>query len=136
MPLVRLFLYLVLPGLLIVAADLGGLLVWIGAHPFWSLKGALIGIAIGFAVILVLAAIKRRQQISPSLLLLVFIFVALIAGILMLNGKEGFAVSYARDAAAGRLWYFGYIGFAAAIYATLSALLEVLMVRLPLNQSN
>jgi len=136
MPLARLFLYLVLPGLMIVAADLGGLPVWFGAHPFWSLKGALIGIAIGFAVMLVLTIVRQRHQISPSLLLLVFVFAALIAAILMLNGKEGFAVSYARDAAAGRLWYFGYIGLAAAIYAVLSTLLEMLMAHMQPNPSD
>jgi len=120
---------LVLPAVIVLAGHFAGFWILLGAHPWWSLSGADIGIAIGLATMVLLAFLSRFGKVSPLLLLLGFSALALVAAILMLNGKESFAMSYARDAVAGRFWYFGYIGFIAAVYATLAAGCEAFITR-------
>jgi hypothetical protein len=122
----RLLFCLAVPAALILALDFAGIWVRLGAHPFWSLKGAGIGIAIGLAVLLCLAFLQRYGRVSEALMVLIFAATALVAGTLTLNGRESFVASYANDAEAGRFWYFGYIGFVAALYAALATLCRMI----------
>ena len=108
-----------LPALAIFALERAGAMVALGAHPWWSFSGAASGFAIGFGVLALIALTSRYGRISNLLLALVFGGLALVAVVLMLNGKEIFAMSYASDVVAGRFWHFGYIGFVAALYAEL-----------------
>ena len=116
MPYLKHIACLVLPALLMAAVQFAGVFEWLGAHPFWSLKGAMIGVAIGLGLYLLLALYRRRHRISEALLLLVFVVALVIAGALALNGKASFVMTYAQDVVGGRYWYFGYIGFCAALY--------------------
>ena len=89
----------------------------LGAHPWWALKVALIGAPVG----VVLGAVLSRYALLPSV----------IAGLVLLAlaygaayyGKTQFAASFAEDAFAGKLWYFGWIGTAAGLSALLLAAL-------------
>ena len=110
---------LTLPAAAILAAQLAGFWVALGAHPWWALSGAMTGLGIGFSAHMGLALTSRFGRVSDLLLVMVFAGLALVALILMLNGKESFAMSYASDALSGRFWHLGYIGFIAALYAAL-----------------
>lgn len=112
-------LILMLPAIIVLVAEMSGVWTRVGAHPWWSLSGALLGLGIGLACVASLAALSRFGRISPILEIVVFAVLALVACILMLNGKETFATSYASDAVSGRFWHFGYIGMIAMLYGAL-----------------
>lgn len=96
-----------------------GLWVPFLAHPFWALQGALIGGAIGVVAGLLLGQ-RRGWALWAGLVLLA------ATGGITLYGKAGFAASYAEDALAGKIWYFGYFATMAALAFTLSRLLLAL----------
>ena len=89
----------------------------LGAHPWWALKVALIGAPIG----VVLGALLSRLALLPSVIV-GLVLLALFYGTAYF-GKTQFAASYAEDAFAGKLWYFGWIGTAAGISALILAAL-------------
>lgn len=108
---------------LVVAAAALGLTKALGAHPFWSLRIALIGAPVGLA----LWAIARTLNLPTSrqiIVLTVFLVVTLAAAIL---GKRQFAASFAEDKLAGLFWYFGWIGTAAVTTALIAALLAAML---------
>ena len=119
-----------LPAILILALERIGAMTALGAHPWWSFSGAATGLAIGLGVLAALIVLTSRYgRVSDLLLAMVFAGLALIAVILMLNGKESFAMSYASDAVSGRFWHYGYIGFVGALYAALVSACRALPVR-------
>lgn len=82
----------------------------LGAHPWWSVKTLLIGAPIGLVL-----GYFLRLRIAPigfSALLLLSYFTAK-------TGQTRFAASYAEDAFAGQLWYFGWIAIAVMAAALL-----------------
>ena len=81
-----------------------GLFVRLGAHPWWAVQVALIGAPIG-AVLALLPWLNGRR-------FLIGLGVLVVAGAVAAYGKTQFAASFAEDAFAGRLWYFGWIGVA------------------------
>ena len=99
---------------------LGGVLIWavvalagwaglsemLGAHPFWAVKIAVIGGGLG-AVAGAVFPCRATGLLGVLMLILAFG----VAGF----GKARFAASYAEDHFAGRMWFFGAIGVAAAI---------------------
>lgn len=88
----------IVAGLVALAGFMGGG-VWLGAHPFWAVQGAIIGGAVGGIGAAVLPA---RRGVWVALL-------ALLAGILAAYfGKQAFVSSYAENALAGRFWFLGY----------------------------
>ncbi len=84
-----------------------------GAHPWWSQKVVLIGGGAGLAVAFVLNFLPIKAVIRVAL----FAGLAVFAYALATYGKTQFAASYAEDAFAGALWYFGWIGTPAALAA-------------------
>lgn len=108
-----------------VAVTLGlALIAWIldlprelGAHPWWSQKvvmsGALIGLAGGLAANWVL----NGRRITAFLLLIG----TLIGFAIAKYGQTEFAASYAEDALAGQLWYFGWHLTCILSFATVAA---------------
>lgn len=89
----------------------------LGVHPWWSQQvlttGALIGLALGVAVN---RAFKGRAIALLSLL------VGTAMGFAMAKyGQTQFAASYAEDAFAGQLWYFGWHATCALGFATITA---------------
>jgi hypothetical protein len=95
-----------------------GLTLALGAHPWWAGKVIWIGLGLG----LLLSAILWRLRISKTVCLIGFTLLMFAAFATAYIGKSRFAASYAEDALAGQMWYFGWIAtctFALAILATL-----------------
>ena len=90
---------------LVIALAAGGVSKALGAHPFWDVQIALIGAPIGAVAATLLPA---RWAFAVIAALATFSSYGLAH-----YGKTRFAASYAEDALAGQLWYFGWIGVAA-----------------------
>ena len=88
----------------------------LGAHPWWSQKTLLIGAPIGL-ILATLAGLKLR----PLPLTITFAIATALAFATTKYGQTQFAASYAEDALAGQLWYFGWIATGATLAATLTA---------------
>jgi len=101
-------------GLVMVGTHLGltGLL---GAHPFWAVKvgyiGALVGLVLAVGFWWMRVGFGLKLTLAAGLLILA-------AGVAAL-GKARFAASYAEDALAGKMWFFGWIGIVVAVFLTL-----------------
>ncbi len=91
-----------------------------GAHPWWSMKVVLIGAPIGVVVALGLA----MTPLKPLLRMVGFAILTGIALYVAHAGKTQFAASYAEDALAGQMWYFGWIAGMAALAAMLTSLFQ------------
>lgn len=100
-----------------VALGWSGVFQTLGAHPWWGLKVALIGAPIGLALGLILSRIGILQSTVICLILLSLAYGAAY------YGKTQFAASYAEDAFAGQLWYFGWIATAAGLSALIPSVL-------------
>jgi hypothetical protein len=99
-------------------AYVSGLTLALGAHPFWADKVIWIGLGLG----LLLSAILWGLRISKTICLIGLTLLTCAAFATAHIGKSRFAASYAEDAMAGQMWYFGWIAtcaFALAILATL-----------------
>ena len=90
--------------ILVILAHLG-LAQKLGAHPWWAVKVVYLGVGFGLilSVLGSLIPIFTRRIVPP-------LFVLAVASILLtVYGKTQFAASYAEDALAGRMCYFGWI---------------------------
>ncbi len=108
---------IVLAALVPIVLGWGGVYRWLGAHPWWDLKTALIGAPIGIALALVLRLVPRAARLAVALLVIG------IAYYLAYSGKVLFAESFAEDVSAGKKWYFGWIGISAGLSALALTLL-------------
>ena len=88
----------------------------LGAHPFWAIRVAIFGAAIGAVVAVLLGRLPR------SWLILGFVTLLIGAMISAYLGKAEFAASYAENAVAGRVWYFGWILAMAGLTGLISSL--------------
>ncbi len=88
----------------------------LGAHPWWSQKTLLIGAPIGL-ILATLLCLKLR----PLPLTITFAIATALTFATAKYGQTQFAASYAEDALAGKLWYFGWIATGAALAAALTA---------------
>lgn len=101
-----------------IAIVAAGLSERLGAHPFWAVKTGGIGAAIGAGLAVVLALLRTKVALRIGLGVAV-----LVAGYAAARlGAARFAASYAEDALAGRMWFFGWIGAAAGLRLMLAAL--------------
>ena len=110
-----------LAGLAVIVAAHLGISERLGAHPVWAVTTGYAGAVAGAVAGLVLS----RVRVGP-----VLVVGALAAGLGLWAAKVGaarFAASYAEDALAGRVWFFGWIGAAAGgamiVHAALRAAL-------------
>ncbi|NNE80122.1 MAG: hypothetical protein HKN18_07595 [Silicimonas sp.] len=108
--------YLVAAMIVITAANFG-LSQSLGAHPFWSVNVAWLGVPLG----LLIAFLFRTRR----WLLRIGVFAVLLAaaGLTAHWGRLGFAASFAEDKLAGQFWYFGWIAVAAFATALITAIL-------------
>lgn len=105
------------------AAFVAGLLALpeaLGAHPWWSAKvlwtGGSVGVALG---ILTAWGVSSRSNYRG--VALIGLVVATIAAFATARyGQTQFAASYAEDAFAGKLWFFGWHSTCAFTMATLT----------------
>ncbi len=93
----------------------------LGAHPWWSQNTLLIGAPLGL-ILATLSGLKLR----PLPLTLTFAITTALAFATAKYGQTQFAASYAEDALAGKLWYFGWIATGAALTAAFTALAKAL----------
>ena len=108
-------------GFLLVVMAYLGVPEMLGAHPAWSVKIAYIGV--GFGIVLYsIAWIWETGWLAKFLGFLLLL--AVFSGVTWF-GKMRFVESIAEDALSGRLWYFGWIAVAGAVFALLMHLLKV-----------
>lgn len=96
----------------------------LGAHPWWSQSTLVIGAPIG----LILASFLVRVS-TPVKRLGLSVLLAAITFAIAKYGQTQFAASYAEDAVAGRLWYFGWIAVGATVAASLTFLAQGILFR-------
>lgn len=101
----------------VLLAAYWGLSRALGAHPFWSVKIAWIGVPLG----LLLALLFRRQAWTRRLTL--FGAALILTGLAAHFGRLRFAASFADDRLAGQFWFYGWIGVAISLTAIIVALL-------------
>jgi len=101
----------------------------LGAHPWWSQNTLMIGAPVG----LILATLVVRVSSAVKRLVIAIMFTA-VAFAIAKYGQTQFAASYAEDALAGKLWYFGWIGVGATVAATLTCLVQ-LALALPIGRA-
>ncbi len=107
-------------GLILGAATLAGAAQALGAHPWWAVQTGLIGAGGG----LVLYAVLRFTGLRAVPIGLVAALTLTLSSLSAVWGKQAFSASFAEDALAGRMWYFGWFGIAgsATIVLTVFAL--------------
>lgn len=111
------FVLLLLLAGLATAVDLTKLL---GAHPWWSASVLWIGAAVGSVLYASATALNARTGI----MILTFSILTLAGFAIATWGKARFAASFAEDAVAGQMWYFGWIATCAFVAAALISLLR------------
>ena len=104
--------------LVVILAANAGLTELLGAHPFWSIAIAWIGVPIG----LILPIATRWLDLRWLVRVLIFAVALAATFALASYGKERFAASFAEDRAAGRIWYMGWIATMAFASAFIAAL--------------
>ena len=108
----------VLAGTLMLLAGFLDLAEYGGAHPFWSSSVVYIGVPVG----IIFAGVIRALGLGRGARLVLYAALLAVAIWVAYSGKTQFAASYAEDAFAGRMWYFGWIAIAAFGTALLARL--------------
>ncbi|MGR3660454.1 MAG: hypothetical protein ACU0CA_04585 [Paracoccaceae bacterium] len=93
----------------LIALGYFGVTEALGAHPWWAFKIVFIGVGVGAAFYLA----AKFWQAGFSIKTLVFSVLLLALTLTVWVGKIRFVGSYAEDAFAGKMWYFGWIGVVA-----------------------
>ena len=101
-----------LTALVVMGGAYLGLSRWLGAHPYWMVQVAWIGVAVGVVLAILCAALRVPTAIVAATSV-VFLGLSLSAA---KYGKLGFAASYGEDRLAGNFWYFGSMAVAAALF--------------------
>lgn len=110
--------YVLAGGIVVIAAHYG-IPKSLGAHPFWAIEIAWIGVPIGLVLAFALRALRWRW----STRVLTFLVLLTIAGTAAHQGRLAFAASFAENELAGQLWYTGWIASAASAAALLASIL-------------
>ena len=102
----------------IFAAYFAGLWPILGGHPYWSQSATYIGAGIGVVVFAALwfATILPGWQVKYIAVTMLAVLV--IAFVVSTLGKREFVGSYAENRLAGRIWYYGFIAFIAALLSS------------------
>ena len=100
----------------LVLAAYSGASQALGAHPFWAVQIVWIGVGLG----MVLFGLSRFWRVRQLVKLGVAVICLGLSWGVTSVGKTRFAASYAEDFVAGRMWYLGWIAFAAFAFAVLA----------------
>jgi len=103
----------------VIRGAYSGISVWMGAHPWWAIQVCWIGVGAGLPLTLSLTFLRLSFYRS----LIISVIFLLLAAWVAMYGKQGFAASYAEDWLAGKLWYYGSIAVAAAVFTNLFVLI-------------
>lgn len=87
----------------------------LGGHPYWSRSATYIGAAIGVVLFLGVWLATEKLRWSGKYLAIAIIAALVVAFIVSTLGKREFVGSYAENRLAGRIWYYGFIAFIAAL---------------------
>ncbi len=116
---------LLLVTVVLIAASLLGVTVFLGAHPLWSVRTGVIGSTGG----LVVYGLFRLAGLRPRSLAIFGGLVLAASGLVVVQGKAFFVASFAENALAGRFWFQGWFAVMAAACLTLSALVAIALRR-------
>lgn len=116
---------LIVAAILTIGAVYSGLPEWLGAHPKFAEKIA-IGGALSGAVLAVLVRYWRAVPVVKAGLAGLALFLAFTVAKV---GGNRFAASFAEDAFAGKMWFFGWIATGAAGFLVVFLLFGLLMPR-------
>lgn len=94
-----------------------GLVETLGAHPFWAIHVAWIGVPIG----IVIAIAAKLIGLGWLFRVLIFLACTVAAYAIAVAAKDRFTASFAEDVMAGRLWYLGWIATCAFATTLISA---------------
>ena len=108
--------YLFAAFVVIVAAHWGASRA-LGAHPFWSLKIAWIGVPIGLVIAILVRRVSWLKRLAGAAICLG------IAAAVAHYGRLQFAASFAEDRLAGQFWFFGWIAVAIFLTALIASAL-------------
>ena len=103
--------------LVVIVAANAGLTTSLGAHPFWAVQIAWIGVPIGLALAILTKFLGTTWRLRVTL----FAFCTIGAAAAAYFGKSSFAAFFAENALAGKAWYFGWIAVAAFTTALIAA---------------
>lgn len=117
---------LVIAAAAILVLDQLGFWVWLVAHPFWNFQGALIGIAIGTAILVLCRVIFRNRSIGSATALGLPVLAVLISYGVAFYGKSGFAESFGEDRMSGMFWYYGYLAFTTSSFVAVFAFSKII----------
>lgn len=117
---------LIIAAAAILLLDQLGFWVWLAAHPFWNLKGALIGIAIGIGILLLGWVIFRNKPIENKTVMALAVLAVLISYGITFYGKSGFAESFGEDRTAGFFWYYGYLALTTSSFIVFFAFSKIM----------
>lgn len=106
--------------IVVMVLTLSGIPNFFGAHPFWGMKIAYFGVIAGI-IVYSFAWVWQGGWGAKAILFVALLFLSI--GVTTF-GKIRFAASYAEDAMAGRMWYFGWIAIAAMVFVVLLHLLS------------
>lgn len=96
-----------------VAAYFSGATQTLGAHPFWASNTIILGTPIGLA----LGYVSTRLRLGLAIAALTGL--TIVTYLIARTGKTRFAASYAEDAFAGQMWFFGWHAVVVFAVATL-----------------
>jgi len=96
---------------LVVLAHLG-VTTALGAHPWWSLKIAYIGVGIGAGIYFLMSFWHQSTRTK----LLVSVIFLTNSTIFVWLGKARFVASYGDDIFAGKMWFYGWMAVVAWIF--------------------
>ena len=106
---------ILMAAIIVVAGAYLGLSRWLGAHPFWMVQVAWIGVGAGVVVALVYAW-RQFSVWSSGFFTLAFLGLSFTAAAM---GKHAFAASFAADRVAGKFWYHGSMAVAGGMFVCL-----------------
>jgi len=113
----------------IFVANFAGVWPMLGGHPYWPQSATYIGAGIGVMVFAALLFATSRLGWQVKYIAVTMLAVLVIAFVVSTLGKREFVGSYAESRLAGRIWYYGFIAFIAALFTSAAMGVQVVFRR-------
>ena len=102
----------------IFAAYFAGIWPMLGGHPYWSQSATYIGAGVGVVVFIALWLAMTKLGWRVKYIALAVLAILVLSFVISTLGKRDFVGSYAENRLAGRIWYYSFIAFIAALLAS------------------